>query len=370
MGLTERDDSLYVEFRVVDDGKMLRLAEPHEGGKLKRWKCHTLSRELAGKQAAIIKTNLMKGIVQSERRAKVPTFREWAKRYLDLPEVKGLRSHANHVETVNVRLVPFFGDRLLTDISADDVEDFRAGRTRKDGTPAALSTINWDHAVLKAMLNKAVKRDVLTVNPASRVSLPNPQNERDRILKDEEWTRLYAEAADHLKPILLTGFRLGMRLGEILTLTWDRVDRERGLLTLRAMDTKTKQPRRVPMTADLLATFRGLHRVRYLGQDRVFLRDGKPIADIRTAFANAKERAKVKDFRFHDLRHCAATALRRSGVDNTTAMTIIGHKSERMWKRYNTIDEADLKAAAAKLNTLITLKQEEAEARIANHAIS
>jgi integrase len=124
------------------------------------------------------------------------------------------------------------------------------------------------------------------------------------------------------------------------------------------------------MTADLLATFRQLYKVRYLGQDRVFLREGKLMTDIRTAFENAKERAGITDFRFHDLRHCAATAFRRAGVDNTTAMSIIGHKSEKMWRRYNTIDETDLKAAAAKLNTVITLAQEQRTASAANTAIS
>ena len=53
--------------------------------------------------------------------------------------------------------------------------------------------------------------------------------------------RLYSEAADHLKPILLVAYRLGMRYSEIVQLTWDRVDRERGLITLRSIDTKTKQ---------------------------------------------------------------------------------------------------------------------------------
>jgi hypothetical protein len=43
------------------------------------------------------------------------------------------------------------------------------------------------------------------------------------------------------------------------------------------------------MTADLLAMFGQLYKVRYLGQDQVFLREGKPMADIRTAFENAKQ---------------------------------------------------------------------------------
>lgn len=370
MGITKRADSLYVEFRVVDDGHTLRLAAPYEGGKVKRWKVGSQKRELAKQQEALIKTNLMKGVIQSERRAKVPTFREWAKRYLELEEIKALRSYPNHVETVARRLVPFFGDRLLTDLTEDDVRAYRAGRTRKDGKPAAISTINWDHAVLKELLYKAVGRKLLPTNPAADVPIPDPQNERDRILSDGEWTRLYAEANAHLKPVLLTAYRLGLRFGEIVNLSWDRVDGERGLITLRALDTKTRKPRRVPMTADLLAAFRELYKVRYLGQARVFLRNGQPISDIRTAFANAKERAGITDFRFHDLRHCAATALRRAGVDTTTAMTIIGHRSEKMWRRYNTIEEHDLKAAAAKMNTLITLAQEQQDASAANHAIS
>ncbi|MSR23711.1 MAG: hypothetical protein EXR96_01280 [Nitrospiraceae bacterium] len=64
--------------------------------------------------------------------------------------------------------------------------------------------------------------------------------------------------------------------------------------------------------------------------------------------------------RLHDLRHCAATNLRRAGVDTMTAMKIIGHKSEQMHRRYNSIKSEDLHEAAAKLqryraNTVITL---------------
>jgi integrase len=56
------------------------------------------------------------------------------------------------------------------------------------------------------------------------------------------------------------------------------------------------------------------------------------------------------DFRFHDLRHCASTNLRRAGVGTATAMKIIGHRSEKMWKRYNAIEERDLTQAAQKVH--------------------
>jgi integrase-like protein len=73
----------------------------------------------------------------------------------------------------------------------------------------------------------------------------------------------------------------------------------------------------------------------------------------RTAFRTAMTEAGVSGFRFHDLRHCAATNLRRAGVDTTTAMQIVGHTSPQMWKRYNHIQESDLIQAAKKLGKFL-----------------
>ena len=71
-------------------------------------------------------------------------------------------------------------------------------------------------------------------------------------------------------------------------------------------------------------------------------------------FKRAVNKAGLKDFRFHDLRHCAATNLRRAGVDTVTAMKIVGHKSEKMHRRYNSVSEEDLTKAAGKLNTYLS----------------
>ena len=87
----------------------------------------------------------------------------------------------------------------------------------------------------------AKRKRRLNTNPATLVPIPNANNERDRVLTAEEWQRLYAAAAPHLRPILLTAYQLGQRLGELLNLTWDRVDVYRGIITLRAVDTKTNK---------------------------------------------------------------------------------------------------------------------------------
>lgn len=247
------------------------------------------------------------------------------------------------------QLIPFFGGKVLTEIRPHDVEAFRAQRKKKDGPKPSIQTVNNDHIVLKHCLNVAIQRGRLQTNPATRVPLPDPQNARDRVLTEEERSKLYEAAKGHLKPVLLLAYQLGQRFGEIVGLTWDRVDLKRGFITLRSQDTKTKKPRQVPMTPDIRMTLQRLAKVRSLSTRHVFTFRGKPIQGISRSFRTTLKDAGITDFRFHDLRHCASTNLRRAGVDTATAMKIVGHKSEKMWKRYNTIEERDLVQAALKV---------------------
>jgi integrase len=328
------------------------LARGIAGAKLKRWKVGSLNKTVAKQQEALIKTELMKGMVRSDQ-ARSLTFKEWGETYLNLEEVRHLRSYMDRVHIVRHQLIPFFGGKLLTEITPRDVEEFRRPRTKRDGSAPCLQTINNDHTVLKHCLNVAIRRGLMSTNPASVVPLPDPQNERDRVLSDGEWIGLYETAKPHLKPVLLVAYHLGQRLSEIVNLTWDRVDLHRGFITLRAIDTKTKKPRRVPMTPAVREALGDLAKVRSLTTNRVFLYKGQPLKRISRTFGTAKRDASILDFRFHDLRHCASTNLRRAGVDTATAMKIVGDKSEKMWKRYNAIEETDLVNAANKLNTYL-----------------
>jgi integrase len=159
----------------------------------------------------------------------------------------------------------------------------------------------------------------------------------------------------------------------LLKLEWPDVDMRRREFTLRKI--KNGETRVIPMTPDVFDSFAELHTERRLDTPRVFLYNGKPWKNLRTAFAAACRRAGVRGLRLHDLRHCAATNLRRAGVDTTTAMKIIGHKSEQMHRRYNTIQTEDLHEVAAKLqkyraNTLITHASDLASGQNISHCNS
>jgi integrase len=74
------------------------------------------------------------------------------------------------------------------------------------------------------MFSYALREGWLEKNPVSRIRLEKENNARDRILEPEEFTRLQAHSAPHLQVVNLMAYQTGMRLGEILHLTWDRVD--------------------------------------------------------------------------------------------------------------------------------------------------
>ena len=154
----------------------------------------------------------------------------------------------------------------------------------------------------------------------------------------------------HTKAILATAFYTGMRMGEILSLTWDRVDLKNRVIRLEAEDTKDREPRAVPIIDELSEILRAIPRA--LHNHHVFLYKGKPIRDIRTGLKKACEDAHipygrfVKDgFVFHDLRRTFNTNMRKAGVAESVIMEITGHSTREMFDRYNTIDVEDTRKA-------------------------
>ena len=142
-----------------------------------------------------------------------------------------------------------------------------------------------------------------------------------------------------------------MRRGEILNLTWDKVDLKNRVIRLEAKDTKDREKRTTPICDDLYSILNNIPKA--IHNDHVFLYKGKPIKrDIRTGLKRACRDAKIsygrnlKDgFVFHDLRHTFNTFMRKAGVPESIIMEITGHSTREMFDRYNTIDSADTRKA-------------------------
>jgi len=295
-------------------------------------------------------------------------FKALAEAYLVWPDIKRQACYSWKDQTVKSRLLSRFADKIIQAFTPGMIEDYREQRRTEpgyQGTTVKVATINRDLALLKHIFSFAMREGWLERNPVRLVKFEKENNARDRVLTTEEFKMLQAESAPHLKAINLMAYQTGMRSGEILNLTWDRVDLKAGLIRLKAEDTKTDDARIVPLTADLTALLKDLYKVRYLHEPHVFLIKGKSVQSIKTAFNAACRRAKITGFHFHDFRHTAITNMRRAGIDHLTIMRITGHKTLEVFKRYNSFLEGDLKDAAHRFNTYLTLAHQGKQAKAA-----
>ena len=362
MGLTRRKDSFYVEFRVIDDGKTFSLARGIPGAILKRWKVKSLNRTVAKQQEALIMTDLMKGLVKSEQVQGPMTFKALAEAYLALPRVMAQANYERKQRWVELRFLPTFGaNKLITAITPESIEAYYQSRRKE----VALATANRELAAIKHIFSwacgtakkLALSRPYLDRNPARAVWKEAEDNVRDEILEPAQFEELQAHSAAYLVPINLVAYATGMRWGEIVNLTWDKVDLKGGFIRLKGADTKSGEGRLIPLDVFpcLRERFKELHKARALHEPHVFLHGGQPVRSLKGAFTAACKGAGITDFRFHDFRHSAITNMRRAGIDLLTIMQISGHKTTVCFTRYNSFREADLKAAACKANTYLTL---------------
>ena len=109
MGLTKRRDGYYVEIRVMDDGKTLRLATKRQGGKLKRWKVGCGNREAAHNYEAKLRAELNLGLLKSAHNTDLITFHVLCQRYFALPEIQRQAVYGWKQRMFNTRLPSTLG---------------------------------------------------------------------------------------------------------------------------------------------------------------------------------------------------------------------------------------------------------------------
>lgn len=277
-------------------------------------------------------------------------FKELAAEYMEKHSRRNKRSWRR--DEVSLKsLLPYFGDTYLDDITPKMIENYRGLRGEQGVRPA---TINREHALLKNMFTKAVHWDYARENPAKKVPLAK-ESKRIRFLSKDEIKRLL-EAADtewapYLKPIIILALNTAMRRGEILNLKWEDVDLTRRVIQVK--QAKNDQPREVPMTDWLFETIRAWRKKR-LDNDYVFSNNNmQPLISFRNAFEKALKRAGIEDFRFHDLRHTAASYLHMAGVDIKDIKEIGGWKTLRMVDRYTHISTEHKRATMLLLESEI-----------------
>lgn len=215
------------------------------------------------------------------------------------------------------------------------------GRHRDDlQTKEGLSpgTVNRYLSALSKAFSNAVKEwHWLPDNPLSRVNKKPEPRGRVRYLSDDERAALLEACRNSeykpLRLIVLFAMTTGMRRGELFGLRWQDIDLERRVAVLQ--DTKNGDRRSVPIVPEVADLLREHGKVRKLGNDAVFAPDGAAeVWLFDKAWYQALKDAKIKDFRFHDLRHTAASYLAMSGATTAEIAAVLGHRTLQMVKRY------------------------------------
>jgi integrase len=243
-------------------------------------------------------------------------------------------------------LCDFFNGMTIDEITPAMVEKYKqhrsAGKTRLE-TLRRPATVNRELSILSRIFTLAVDAGELENNPCRRVKNLRMDNERSRYLSKDEEKRLMAalEGQEWLKNIVVMALHTGMRRGEIFNLQWFDVDFTRDVIQVR--QTKTGKNRIVPMNKTVSQMLERLPKAS--GYVFPSPKTGGRMVDLKGRFMSALSTAKIKDFRFHDLRHTAATRMGDKGADAFTLASILGHSDIRMTARYtHATDEAKHRA--------------------------
>jgi len=276
------------------------------------------------------------------------TLAELAELYLkakrsQVPPLKAYESLERRVDTI----VGELGHLHLTEVSTARVEAYKSfrGHSGNGGEDiVSYSTVNRELARLKSMLKWAIENRLLThdMMPTIRMLPENPA--RTRICSPREYLDLLEVSHYPLRGMIILAYNTGMRRGEIAKLKWKQVDLKARIIALNPEDTKTRTGRRIPLEVPVRDYLKELERV----GDWVFQYDGKPVSPTepcRKAWELARKKIGASDLRFHDFRHTFVTRKRKEGVHDHVIMSIVGHTTDSMFRRYDSIDDDDLMEA-------------------------
>ncbi|MCU7838648.1 MAG: site-specific integrase [Candidatus Thiodiazotropha sp. (ex Troendleina suluensis)] len=274
-----------------------------------------------------------------------------------------------------------FLDKPLVEITPWLLEKWRKERFEQGRT---VGTINRDIATLKSCLSRAVDWHVINEHPLHRFKLskedrqgivrylsPDEEKRLRVALKERDdqiqakrasgnkWRRarrrtplpeIRSPYSDHLTPMVVLSLNTGMRRGEVFHLQWNDIDFPNKTLVVRGEKAKSGRTRHINLNDNALYALKTWQEQHYHASKFVFPgRHGKPLDNIRKSWEGLMERANIRYFRWHDMRHHFASKLVMAGVDLNTVRELLGHADLKMTIRYAHLAPEHKAAAVAKL---------------------
>lgn len=203
-------------------------------------------------------------------------------------------------------------------------------------------------ALIRAMFRRAMREwEWIDQVPAFKTYCQGGKV-RVRWITEEQAERLLRELPVHQREVVVFALSTGLRQGNVLDLTWDRIQLSRRMARIEHGDTKNEEALGVPLNDLAMAV---LERQKGKHEKHVFTYRGKPLRSANTrAWRKALARSGITNFRWHDLRHTWASWLRQNDVPTWVLQELGGWKSETMVRRYAHLSVKHLQPYADQLN--------------------
>lgn len=275
---------------------------------------------------------------------------EWFKLYVK-PATK-IRTHKKYQRLIGIHILPALGEFELNDLTASVLQHFTVELSEKG---LSANTVNGIISVLKSSLKRAVLLDVTEKEFTAAIVRPKQREKQVDCLSKDEQRKIEKYILEKKKGNLfgvVLCLYTGLRIGELLALTWDDVDLKNGVITVskschdswengkyvKVIDTtKTDcSTRTIPIPKQLLTRLKE-YKKSSSGNYIVIGRSmhGAQVRSYQKTFETLLNRLHIAHKGFHSLRHTFATRALECGMDIKTLSEILGHKNPTITlKRY------------------------------------
>lgn len=271
------------------------------------------------------------------------------------------RSWKRDRELYCLRISKKYGSKRLSEVTKHQVQNFQAELLAEGLAPA---TANHHVKLIRRMLNLAVEWQLLEKNQVNRISMLAEMNQKERYLSDEELARLVqvlkTDSHQSVCQIILLLMSTGARLNEVLSATWDQVDRERKIWRIPASNSKSKRLRTVPLNESALDVINQLETEGEFSHLFINFKSKKPYVSIHKVWDKLRTKAQLPEMRIHDARHFFCGALASSGRTLYEIQVLAGHSDPKTTMRYSAISSKVLQSASSTASDIIkgAMKQE------------